>query len=97
MDVKSVFLNDEFKEEVYVEQPLRYTMSKKEHKVFRLKKPLDGLKQALRVWNMRINSYFKENDFKQCPFEATIYVKVCKDKLLIVALYVNDLIFMGNN
>jgi Reverse transcriptase (RNA-dependent DNA polymerase) len=31
------------------------------------------------------------------PFEVAIYVKAHRDKLLIVALYVNDLIFMGNN
>jgi Reverse transcriptase (RNA-dependent DNA polymerase) len=30
-------------------------------------------------------------------FEAVIYVKEHKDELMIVALYVNDMIFMGNN
>jgi Reverse transcriptase (RNA-dependent DNA polymerase) len=46
---------------------------------------------------MRIDSYFKDNDFKQYHFETTIYVKARKNELLIVALYVNDLIFMDNN
>jgi Reverse transcriptase (RNA-dependent DNA polymerase) len=98
MDVKSAFLNDVLEEEeVYVEQPLGYMKLGKEHKVLRLKKALYGLKQAPRAWNTHIDSYFKENGFKQCPFEAVIYVKAHKDELLIVALYVDDLIFMGNN
>jgi Reverse transcriptase (RNA-dependent DNA polymerase) len=70
---------------VYVEQPLGYMKLGKEHKVFRLKKALYGLKQAPRAWNTQIDSYFKENGFKQCPFEAVIYVKAREDELLIVA------------
>jgi transposase len=31
------------------------------------------------------------------PFETAIYVKSYKDELLIVVLYVDDLIFMGNS
>jgi Reverse transcriptase (RNA-dependent DNA polymerase) len=46
---------------------------------------------------MRINNYFKGNSFKQCPFEHTIYVKAHNNELLIVALYVDGLIFIGNN
>jgi Reverse transcriptase (RNA-dependent DNA polymerase) len=97
MDVKSAFLNDVLEEEVYVEQPLEYTKSEKEHKVLRLKKAMYVLKQAPKPWNTRIDNYFKENDFKQCPFKTIIYVKSRKDKLLIIALYIHDLIFMGNS
>jgi Reverse transcriptase (RNA-dependent DNA polymerase) len=46
---------------------------------------------------MRIDNYFKENDFRQCPSEHVIYVKAKNDELLIVALYVDDLIFMVNS
>jgi Reverse transcriptase (RNA-dependent DNA polymerase) len=97
MDVKSVFLNGVLEERVYVEQPLGYMKLEKEHNVLKLKKAMYRLKQASRAWNTRIDNYFKENGFKQCSFEAAIYVKACKDKLLIVALYVDDLIFMDNN
>jgi Reverse transcriptase (RNA-dependent DNA polymerase) len=80
-----------------VEQPLGYMKPEKEHEVLRLKKTLYGLKQAPRAWNTRIDNYFKENGFRQCPFEHVIYVKAKKDELLIVTLYVDDLIFMGNS
>jgi Reverse transcriptase (RNA-dependent DNA polymerase) len=45
---------------------------------------------------MRIDGYFKENGFRQCMYEHAIYVKSRRGETLIVALYVDDLIFMGN-
>jgi hypothetical protein len=47
MDVKSAFLNDNLQEEVYVEQSVGFIVTSKEHKVFKLKKALYGLHQAL--------------------------------------------------
>jgi len=97
MDVKSAFLNGVLEEEVYLEQPPGYIKVRKEHEVLRLKKALYGLKQAPRAWNTRIDKYFMENGFIQCPYEHALYVKKTKDKMLVVAIYVDDLIFMGNN
>lgn len=62
------------------------------------KKALYGLKQAPRAWNTRIDTYLKKNGFIQCPYEHALYVKNPGEcNLLYVALYVDDLIFMGNN
>jgi hypothetical protein len=44
MDIKSVFLNDDLKDEVYVHQPLGFAISAKEGKVLRLRKALYGLR-----------------------------------------------------
>lgn len=44
MDVKSVFLDGELKEEVYVEQPSGFIIKGAEHKVLHLRKALYGLK-----------------------------------------------------
>jgi hypothetical protein len=49
MDVKSVFLNSDLKEEVYVHQPSEFTIPSKEGKVLRLHKALYGLQQAPRA------------------------------------------------
>ncbi|KAG8472851.1 hypothetical protein CXB51_034771 [Gossypium anomalum] len=97
MDVKSAFLNGVLIEEVYIEQPPGYMKSGEEKKVLKLKKALYGLKQAPRAWNTRIDKYFKENGFKQCPYEHALYVKKNGGNMLFVAHYVDDLIFMGNN
>jgi hypothetical protein len=44
MDVKSAFLNDDLKEEVYVHQPPGFAIPRKEGKVLRLCKTLYGLR-----------------------------------------------------
>ena len=48
MDVKSVFLNGRIEEEVYVDQPLGFMDYEHPNHVYKLKKVLYGLKQALR-------------------------------------------------
>jgi len=48
---------------IYIEQPFRYMRRGKEKKMLRLNKPLYCLKQALRAWNERIDTY-KKNGYK---------------------------------
>nr|GEY69913.1 putative RNA-directed DNA polymerase [Tanacetum cinerariifolium] len=50
MDVKTAFLNDELKEEVYVSQPKGFVDPDHSTHVYRLKKALYGLKQTPRAW-----------------------------------------------
>nr|GEV30208.1 hypothetical protein [Tanacetum cinerariifolium] len=50
MDVKTVFLNDKLKEEVYVSQPEGFVDPDHPTHVYRLKKALYGLKQAPRAY-----------------------------------------------
>eukprot|EP00253_Pinus_taeda_P003739 PITA_03739 len=97
MDVKLAFLNGVLMEEVYIEQPLGYEKKGQEHKVCRLKKALYGLKQAPRAWYSRIDSYLLEKGFENCEGEPTLYIKENDGKLLIVVLYVDDVIFTGND
>eukprot|EP00253_Pinus_taeda_P028962 PITA_28962 len=97
MDVKSSFLNGVLKEKVYIEQPPGYEKKGQEHKVCRLKKTLYGLKQAPRAWYSRIDSYLLENGFQKCEGEPILYIKEKDGKILIVVLYVDDVIFIGND
>ena len=46
MDVKSAFLNDDLKEEVYEHQPPGHAVAGEEGKVYHLRKALYGLHQA---------------------------------------------------
>jgi hypothetical protein len=47
MDVKSVFLNGDLYELVYVEQPMGFIIAGKEPKVLKVRKAMYGLHQAL--------------------------------------------------
>ena len=98
LDVKSAFLNGFLEEEIYVEQPLGYVKKRHEDKVYKLRKALYGLKQAPRAWNARIDKYFRENGFQKCPYEHALYMKMDGNgSVLLVCLYVDDLIFTGND
>ena len=57
-----------------------------------------GLKRAPRACYSRIDTYLLEDGFYKCPHEHTLYVKL-KDNgdILILCLYVDDLIFIGNS
>ena len=55
-------------------------------------------KQAPRAWYSRIEAFFLKIGFKKCPFEQTLFIQIREGgKILIVCLYVDDLIFTGNN
>lgn len=97
LDVKSAFLHGELKEEVFVQQPEGFIRKGEEDKVYRLKKALYGLKQASRAWYSRIEAYFVREDFERCPSEHTLFTKSKGGRILIVSLYVDDLIFTGND
>ena len=63
-----------------------------------MKKALYGLKQAPRAWFSRIEAHFVSQGFKKCYSEQTLFIKTKEGgKILIVSLYVDDLIFTGND
>jgi hypothetical protein len=97
MDVKSTFLNGYVDEEIYVEQPKGFEIPGKEDRVYRLKKALYGLKQAPRAWYSRIDKYFQDHGLVKSSSEPNLYILQSGQDILIVALYVDDLIYTGNN
>ncbi|GLT87811.1 hypothetical protein SLE2022_058710 [Rubroshorea leprosula] len=98
LDVKSAFFHGNLQEQVFIDQPPGYVKSGFEHKVYRLKKALYGLKQAPRAWYSRIDAYFLKEGFQKYPYEYTLYIKFGDGgKLIIVCLYVDDLIYTGND
>jgi hypothetical protein len=63
MDIKSAFLNDNLKEEVYVQQPPGCAVAGEEGKVYRLRKALYSLRQAPHAWNAELDATLKEMGF----------------------------------
>jgi hypothetical protein len=92
MDVKSMFLNGDLKEEVYVHQPSGFAIPGKEGKVLHLRKALYDLWQAPRAWNAKLDSTFKGVGFRQNPHETAIYRRGNGGNVLLVGVYVDDLV-----
>jgi hypothetical protein len=57
MDVKTIVLNGEIEEEVYIEQRDGFVIHEKESHVWRLKKYLYGIKQPSHAWYDKIDGY----------------------------------------
>ncbi|CAM8902479.1 unnamed protein product [Rhodiola kirilowii] len=65
--------------------------------VYRLKKALYGLKQAPRAWFSRIKTYFDREGFKNSSLDHSLFIKKSGDKILFVCLYVDNLVYTGND
>jgi hypothetical protein len=66
--------------------------------VYKLQKALYGLKQAPRAWFSRIEAHFVSEGFQRCHSEQTLFVKTSsKGMILIVSIYVDDLIYTGDD
>nr|KYP71480.1 Copia protein [Cajanus cajan] len=96
MDVKSVFLNALI-QEVYMEQPPGFVDFKYPNHVYKLKKVLYGLKQALRSWYDRLSKFFIENDYVRGKVDNTLFVKKFKNDTMYVQIYVDDIVFGSTN
>jgi hypothetical protein len=93
MDVKSTFLNGELEEEVYIEKPKGFQLSKNEDHVCRLKKVLYGFKQALGAWYSRLEGCLQQQGFRKGNAYNNLYIKVTQDSILLIEVYVDDIIF----
>nr|GEV80729.1 retrovirus-related Pol polyprotein from transposon TNT 1-94 [Tanacetum cinerariifolium] len=72
MDVKTSFLNGELRKVVYISQPKGFVDQNKPNHVYRLKKALDGLKQAPRVCPM-VEKSKQDEDLQGKPVNPTYY------------------------
>eukprot|EP00253_Pinus_taeda_P035257 PITA_35257 len=97
MDVKSAFLNGKIEEEVYIEQPEGFETFDRESHVCQLKRALYGLKQSPRAWYTRMDNYFTGLGFTKSEADAKLYHIMVEGKELIIVLYVDDLILIGDD
>lgn len=97
MDVKSAFLNGFISEEVYVKQPFGFKDSVHPCFVYKLKKSLNGLKQAPRAWYETLSNFLLEKGFQKVRVDTTLFRKTPDKEILIVQVYVDDIIFGSTN
>nr|GEX08043.1 retrovirus-related Pol polyprotein from transposon TNT 1-94 [Tanacetum cinerariifolium] len=93
MDVKSAFLYEKIKEEVYVCQPLGFKDLDFLDKVYKVDKALYRLHQAPRAWYETLLIYLMDNGFHRGQIDKTMFIKRHKDNILLVQVYVDDINF----
>nr|GFB32595.1 hypothetical protein [Tanacetum cinerariifolium] len=92
MDVKTVFLNGNLCEEVYVSQPNGFIDPDNLNHVYKLKKSLYGLKQASRAWYDMLSSFQLSEDFSKGSVDPTLFIRRNGNDLILVQIYVDDII-----
>nr|GEY72174.1 ribonuclease H-like domain-containing protein [Tanacetum cinerariifolium] len=93
MDVKSAFLYEMIKEEVYVCQPLGFKDRDHPDKVYKVVKSLYGLHQVPRTWYETLAKYRLGNGFHRGKIDQTLFIKRKKGDYFLVQVYVDDIIF----
>nr|GEW69817.1 retrovirus-related Pol polyprotein from transposon TNT 1-94 [Tanacetum cinerariifolium] len=93
MDVNTVFLNGNLREEVYVSQPDRFVDQDNPNHVYKLKKALYGLKQAPRAWYDMLSLFLISQDFSKGSVDPKLFIRRNGNDLLLVQIYVDDIIF----
>eukprot|EP00253_Pinus_taeda_P003240 PITA_03240 len=96
MDVKSTFLNGDLEEEVYIEQPDGFILGNDAKLVFRLRKALYGLKQAKGLGITVLTNTSINKVFSKGSADSNLYRNIDNNKLLILVVYVDDIIFGSN-
>ena len=82
MDMKTVFLNENLEEEVYMNQHEGFSCKGKEQIVCKLKKSLYELKQTTPQWYLKFNETIVTFGFKENTVDRCIYLKVSRGSLL---------------
>ena len=97
VDIKNAFLQGELEEEVYMIQPLGFELRVHPNAVYRLKKPLYGLKEALRAWHSKITQYLHQIGFRMSKSDTSLYIRHESDNPIVIILYVDDLVIGGKD
>ena len=96
MDVKTIFLNGELEEEMYMIQLEGFT-SINESKVCKLNKSIYGFKQASRSWNMHFDKVIKMYSFVRNGEESYIYKWTNDSVIIFFILYMDDILLIRND
>ncbi|GJY96053.1 retrovirus-related pol polyprotein from transposon TNT 1-94 [Tanacetum coccineum] len=87
MDVKTAFLNDILREELYISQPGGFVDPENPNHVYKLNKALYGLKQTPHAWYDLLSSFLLSQKFSKGTVDPTLFIrKEGKDILLACIL-----------
>nr|GEZ19060.1 zinc finger, CCHC-type [Tanacetum cinerariifolium] len=98
MDVKTTFLNGEFDEGVYMNQPQDFIMPGNENNMCKLIKSIYGLKHAPEQWHQKFDEVVLSNGYLLKQADECVYSKSDEfGKGVIICLYVDDMLIFGTD
>jgi hypothetical protein len=89
-DISTAFLYADLDKEVYIKQQEGFVVPGKETLVCRLKKSVDGLKQAPRLWYGRFDKTLGRMGFTPRRADRCVYVKRTKNETSFILVHVDD-------
>ena len=91
--MKTVFLNGELEDTIYMEQPEGFEVKGQEDKVCLLKRSIYGLKHSGRQWYKTFDSYLADIGFQKSAYDNCVYIMVKEGKTVaFLVLYVDDML-----
>ncbi|RDY04246.1 hypothetical protein CR513_12064, partial [Mucuna pruriens] len=97
MDVKTVFLNGDIDEMIYMMQPENFVLNESMSPVCKLKKFIYGLKQASRQWYHKFHQVITSYGFEENLVDDCVYHKFSGSKYIFLVLYIDDILLASSD
>jgi len=91
LDVKTIFLHDDFEEKICMIQPLGFKVTEK-------KKLVCKLERSLRQWYKRFNKFMSDREYTRSLYHPCVYFrKIPSGEYIYLRLYVDDILVASKN
>jgi len=97
MNVKTIFLNGNIDESIYIVQPENFVFGDPKARVCKLRKSIYRLKQASRQWYLKFHQVILSFGFEMNVVDDYVYHKFSGSKCIFLVLYVDDILLATNN
>ena len=82
---------------MYIEKPKGFPLKDDKDIVCKLRKALYGLKKAPKTWYERLDKNLTKLVYRKCMANGNLYWKEIDDSFITLVIFVDDIIFRGND
>ena len=97
LDIKNVFLHEDFQEEVYMKQPPGFVTRGEIGKMCRLRKSIYGLKQSPRAWFGKFSQAVETFGMQKGKSDHSVFYKNSSSSIILLVVYVDDIVINGSD